>query len=331
MSSLYVFAIIFLSSFLITFVSVKIVLIVSLKQRIGQKILEDGPTWHKEKEGTPTMGGIAFPIAIFSAFFVFVVFLGGSEDASITPVFCVILFALFNSLIGFLDDYLKIKNSRNKGLTAPAKFALQSIAAVAFLVLIQKAVGLSTVLKIPFVNFTLDIGILYYLFAYLLLCGFVNAVNLTDGLDGLAASSTLPVAILLSFVGLFVFEELSYTYLGGALFGLLVAFLLFNRHPAKIFMGDTGSLFLGGIIAGISLSLNNALLVILFGFVYLCEALSVIIQVAYFKISNGKRIFKMAPLHHHLEKCGWSERKIVTVFTLVNSFTCILALIGMII
>ena len=302
MSSLYVFATIFLSCFLITFVSVKIVIHFSLKQRIGQKILEDGPVWHKEKEGTPTMGGIAFPIAIFGAFFIFIVFLGGSRDAHITPVFCVILFALFNSLIGFLDDYLKIKNSRNKGLTAPAKFALQSIAAVAFLVLLHKTVGISTAIKIPFVNFSLDIGIFYYLFAYLLLCGFVNAVNLTDGLDGLAASSMLPVSLFVSFVGMFVFEELSYTYLGGALLGLLVAFLLFNRYPAKIFMGDTGSLFLGGILAGLSVSINNELLVIMLGFVFLCEALSVIIQVLYFKITKGKRIFKMAPLHHHLEK-----------------------------
>lgn len=331
MNSLYVFAIIFLSCFLITFVSVKIVIHFSLKRRIGQKILEDGPVWHKEKEGTPTMGGIAFPIAIFGALFVFTVFLGGQRDTSAVPVLCVLIFAFLNSLIGFLDDYLKIRNNRNKGLTAPLKFALQSVAAVAFLVLFNKTVGISTAIKIPFVNLSLDIGIFYYLFAYLLLCGFVNAVNLTDGLDGLAASSMLPVSLFISFVGMFIFEELSYTYLGGALLGLLVAFLLFNRYPAKIFMGDTGSLFLGGILAGLSVSINNELLVIMLGFVFLCEALSVIIQVLYFKITKGKRIFKMAPLHHHLEKCGWSERKIVTAFTLVNSFTCILALWGMII
>ncbi len=327
MSSLYIYAIIFLCSFLVTFVSVKIILRVALKKRIGQKILEDGPVWHKEKEGTPTMGGISFPLAVFAAFLVFIMLINGNAS-SMLPIFNVVLFATLNSLIGFLDDFLKVRKKRNKGLSAPSKFALQSLAAVSFLFLMHRTVGLPTSLKIPFANFSVELGIFYYILAYFLLCGFVNAVNLTDGLDGLASSSMIPVSLLFSLLGLLFLDDLSFTFIGATLLGLLTAFLLFNRYPAKIFMGDTGSLFLGGILAGLSLCIENALFVVLFGFVYLCEALSVIIQVAYFKLTHGKRIFKMAPLHHHLEKCGWSEKKIVIIFMLVNSFTSLIALLG---
>lgn len=331
MNSIYIYLVIFLSAFLVTFVLEKIILRVALRRKIGQKILENGPVWHKEKEGTPTMGGIAFSVALLVAFLIFTVFFSGASNSQLLMIFGIVLYAIINSLIGFFDDCLKLKKNQNKGLSAPSKFALQSIAAVIFIVFLQKTGEISTALKIPFTNISFDIGIFYYFLAYLLLCGFVNAVNLTDGLDGLATASMLPVSILFSIVGLLVLENFAYTFIGSALLGMLIAFLIFNSHPAKIFMGDTGSLFLGGILAGLSLCIDNALLIVLFGFVYLCEALSVILQVVYFKISHGKRILKMAPLHHHLEKCGWSEKRIVTVFTIINSVTCIVALLGMII
>ena len=331
MSSLYIYTIIFLCSFLVAFVAVKIIIRVALENQIGQRILEDGPVWHKKKEGTPTMGGIAFPVAIIFSFLVLMFFLNFGQSAKILPIFGVVIYALLNSIIGFIDDYIKIKNNQNKGLSASRKFALQSLAAIAFIIYLIRTEGISTIIKIPFVNLELNIGIFYYLFAYLLLCGFVNAVNLTDGLDGLASSAMLPVALLFSIVGLFIFEDLSFSFIGASVLGLLVAFLLFNHHPAKIFMGDTGSLFLGGILAGLSLCIDNVLLVFLFGFVYLFEATSVIIQVVYFKITRGKRIFKMAPFHHHLEKCGWSEKKIVITFVAVNSLACIVALLGMVV
>lgn len=328
MSSIYIYTMIFLNSFLVTFVSVKMIIRVAQRKKIGQRILENGPVWHKQKDGTPTMGGIAFPVAALISFLIFVVFFYGGNSERIIPIFGVVIYATLNSLIGFLDDFLKVKRNQNKGLSAPSKFALQSIASVAFLAFLSRSSGISTALKIPFTSISYNIGIFYYFFAYLLLCGFVNAVNLTDGLDGLATSSMIPVSAFVSIVGIFVFDDFSVTFLGAMLLGLLASFLIYNRHPAKIFMGDTGSLFLGGILAGFALCIDNALLVFLFGFVYLCEAASVIIQVLYFKISYGKRIFKMAPLHHHLEKCGWSENKIVTAFVIINSVACMFALLG---
>lgn len=331
MSSFYVFAIIFLSCFFVTFVSEKIIIKISKRKQIGQKILESGPVWHKEKDGTPTMGGIAFVFAAIASVIVAIFFLDGRENSRIMPILGVISYAILNSLIGLLDDLLKVKRNQNKGLSAYSKFALQSAAAVSFIVFLDKAISISYVVKIPFIGVNFDIGIFYYLFAYLILCGFVNAVNLTDGLDGLASASMIPVSILFSVIGLFVFDDSLFTLIGGMLFGILVSFLIFNHNPAKIFMGDTGSLFLGGILAASALCIDNSLLVFFFGFVYLCEAFSVIIQVAYFKITKGKRIFKMAPIHHHLEKCGWSEKKIVLAFATVNSLACIVALIGMLI
>ena len=282
-----------------------------------------------KKEGTPTMGGVAFIVAVFVSFFVIISF-EGVENTAFLPIFNLLFFAFLNAIIGFIDDFLKVRKKQNKGLRALSKFSLQSASAISFLVLMEKTVELTTVLKIPFTNIGFDIGFFYYIFAYFLLCGFVNAVNLTDGLDGLASCVMLPFAVMISVLGLIFFDNLLFVFVGALLLGIISAFLIFNRYPAKIFMGDTGSLFLGGILAGFSLCTENALTVVLFGFVYLCEAISVIIQVGYFKISKGKRIFKMAPLHHHFEKSGWSENKIVIIFTLVNTFTCILAFLDMV-
>ena len=240
----------------------------------------------------------------------------------------VYLFALVFGVIGFLDDYEKVKKKQNLGLTALQKFALQLAAAVAFLMLMRYEGLLSPNLYIPFINVSLPLNWpLYMVFAAFVVVGTVNAVNLTDGLDGLATSVTLPVALFYTVVSVWW----GYTQLGivsAAMVGGLVAFLLFNAHPAKTFMGDTGSLFLGGAIAGLAFAFDMPLVLLPIGIVYICETLSVILQVGYFKLTHGKRLFKMAPIHHHFEMCGWNEVKVVTVFTIVSALFCVLALLG---
>ena len=240
----------------------------------------------------------------------------------------ILALALIFAAIGFLDDYEKLKKKQNLGLTALQKFALQLAAAVAFLMLMRYEGLLSPNLYIPFINVSLPLNWpLYMVFAAFVVVGTVNAVNLTDGLDGLATSVTLPVALFYTVVSVWW----GYTQLGivsAAMVGGLVAFLLFNAHPAKTFMGDTGSLFLGGAIAGLAFAFDMPLVLLPIGIVYICETLSVILQVGYFKLTHGKRLFKMAPIHHHFEMCGWNEVKVVTVFTIVSALFCVLALLG---
>lgn len=303
----------------------KIILPALRRLKAGQMIREEGPKWHQSKSGTPTMGGIMFMLGIL----VSIVILGWENmmQGDMTHLY-VYLFALVFGVIGFLDDYEKVKKKQNLGLTALQKFALQLAAAVAFLMLMRYEGLLSPNLYLPFVNISLPMNwTLYMIFAAFVVVGTVNAVNLTDGLDGLATSVTLPVALFFTVVAVWW----GYTQLGifaAAMVGGLAAFLLFNAHPAKTFMGDTGSLFLGGAIAGMALAFDMPLILLPIGIVYICETLSVILQVTYFKMTHGKRIFKMTPIHHHFEMCGWNEVKIVTVFTAVSAVFCTLALWG---
>ena len=303
----------------------KVILPALRRLKAGQEIREIGPKWHATKAGTPTMGGLMFIVGIGVA-----ILLAGwprmmAGDFSHIYVF---LFAVVFGAIGFLDDYEKVKKHQNLGLTALQKFLLQLAAAIVFLMLMRYEGLVSPNLYIPFLNTTVPISWpLYMAFAAFVIVGAVNAVNLTDGLDGLATSVTIPVALF--FVS--VATWWSYTQLGvfaAALLGGLLAFLLFNAHPAKVFMGDTGSLFLGGAVAGLAFAFDMPLALILVGVVYIVETLSDILQVVYFKLTHGKRIFKMAPIHHHFEMCGWSEVKIVTVFTAVSVVFCALALFG---
>lgn len=303
----------------------KVILPALRRLKAGQEIREIGPKWHATKAGTPTMGGLMFIAGIGVA-----ILLAGwprmmAGDFSHIYVF---LFAVVFGAIGFLDDYEKVKKHQNLGLTALQKFLLQLAAAIVFLMLMRYEGLVSPNLYIPFLNTTVPISWpLYMAFAAFVIVGAVNAVNLTDGLDGLATSVTIPVALF--FVS--VATWWSYTQLGvfaAALLGGLLAFLLFNAHPAKVFMGDTGSLFLGGAVAGLAFAFDMPLALILVGVVYIVETLSDILQVVYFKLTHGKRIFKMAPIHHHFEMCGWSEVKIVTVFTAVSVVFCALALFG---
>ena len=240
----------------------------------------------------------------------------------------VFAFAIVFGVIGFLDDYEKVKRHRNLGLTALQKFLLQLAAAILFLILMRNEGRLSPNLYVPFFNVSIPLSWpLYMVFAAFVVVGCVNAVNITDGLDGLATSVTIPVALF--FVSVATWWQ--YRQLGifaAAMLGGLLGFLLFNRHPAKTFMGDTGSLFLGGAVAGMAFAFDMPLALVLVGVVYIVETMSDILQVTYFKLTHGKRIFKMAPIHHHFEMCGWSEGKIVTVFTAVSILFCALALFG---
>ncbi len=327
MYNFYVFIITLFFSLFLTILITKKIIPVLAKNKMGQRILADGPNWHKEKEGTPTMGGVSFVLATIACFFIFCIFLK-SDTKEIVILLNVLAYSILNALIGIIDDFAKIRNRRNEGLSAKSKFFLQSIAAILFLISLRITVNINTELYIPFVNVKYDIGIFYYILAYFLLCGFVNAVNLTDGLDGLASSVVLSIGLFFAFVSLSLINNAVLSFISAVLIGGTIGFLRFNLHPAKIFMGDTGSLFLGSMVVSISFVINNILLVLVYGFVFLCEALSDILQVAYFKITNGKRIFKMAPIHHHFEKNGWSEIKIVIIFMLVNFAFCLLSYFG---
>ena len=316
----------FLAAFVVAFVAGKILIPVLRRMKAGQSIKEIGPTWHMSKQGTPTMGGLMFIIAVV----VSVVAVGWPHIAQgRMGGLYTLLFALVFGAIGYLDDYVKVKKKQNTGLTAGWKFLLQLAAAILFTVLLRHEGYLSPDLYIPFLNVTfLNIPWpAYMVFAAFVMVGTVNAVNITDGIDGLATGVTIPVALFFTAVAaLWHYEELGIFSAG--LLGGLCAFLIYNFHPAKVFMGDTGSLFLGGAVCGMAFALDMPLVLILVGIVYIAETLSDIIQVTYFKATHGKRIFKMAPLHHHFEMCGWSEVKLFCVFSGISLLACLLAYLG---
>ena len=238
--------------------------------------------------------------------------------------------ALVCGVIGFLDDYVKVKKKRNLGLTEIQKLLLQLVAAALFLILLRKSGHLTGDLYVPFVNISVTIPwVLYLILSVFIIVGTVNAVNITDGIDGLNTSVTIPVMVFYA-VTAWIWHKTGASLLAAAVVGGLAGFLIYNWHPAKVFMGDTGSLFLGGAVCGLAYALDMPLILILVGIIYIAETMSDIIQVAYFKITHGKRIFRMAPLHHHFEKGGWSEVKIVVVFTSVTIVFCILAFLGVI-
>ena len=290
--------------------------------KAGQSIKTDGPTWHMSKQGTPTMGGIMFIAAITVVVLIAAILTGNVSGL------LVLLFALVFGAIGFVDDHAKLKKKENTGLTAPQKFLLQLAAAIAFVALLRYTGHLTPTLYIPFFNVDLMLPwVVYMIFAAFVMVGCVNAVNITDGIDGLAAGVTVPVALFFTVVCAITGQSALGSF-AGALLGALFGFLIYNFHPAKVFMGDTGSLFLGGAVCGLAFALDMPLILILVGIIYIAETASDIIQVAYFKLTHGKRIFRMAPLHHHLELGGWSEKKLVFVFSGITLVFCVLALIG---
>lgn len=293
--------------------------------KAGQSIKEIGPNWHMSKQGTPTMGGIMFMVACVAAVLVF-----GWRDMAggdFSALFVLVL-ALLYGAIGFVDDYAKIKKKENTGLTAGWKFLLQLAVAIAFLALMRMENHLTPNLYIPFVNVSVSLPwIVYLIFAAFVMVGCVNAVNLTDGLDGLAGSVTLPVAVFFAVLSAW-WDKGAVGIFAGALAGGVLGFLVYNFYPAKVFMGDTGSLFLGGAVCGLAFALDAPLILIPVGIIYIVETMSDILQVGYFKLTHGKRIFRMAPLHHHLEMGGWSEVRIVLTFAGITIAFCLLAFVG---
>ena len=313
-------------SFVISAVAGKLLLPALVKLKVGQSIKEIGPTWHMNKQGTPTMGGLMFIIGIFITIFV----LGWkgmlAGDFSHLYVFG---FALVFGVIGYIDDYQKVKRKQNTGLTSRQKFLLQLAAAVAFLCLMRFEGMLSPNLYIPFLHTELVLNwVVYLIFAAFVIVGTVNSVNITDGLDGLSSSVTVPVALFFAVMGGYWAHYEQLGIFGGAMVGGLFGFLIYNHYPAKVFMGDTGSLFLGGAVCGLAFALDMPLVLIMVGIIYIIETLSVILQVGYFKATKGKRLFKMAPIHHHFEKCGWAEERIDLTFAGITLVMCILAWIG---
>lgn len=290
--------------------------------KYGQSIKEIGPIWHKAKQGTPVMGGLMFIVGIVLAVVVVLLFFPNFQFGQIrgerSKVIYGLLMALMFGLIGFADDYIKVVKKRNLGLTAKQKFFLQILAAIIFLALEFSAGNQETTMMVPFTTLHIP-RIFYYPLALFIIVGTVNAVNLTDGVDGLAASVTTVVAIALMLSSK-IMQYTCFAAVSAALAGGCLGFLVWNFHPAKIFMGDTGSLFLGGLICAVAFGIGAPLLLVPFGVIYICEVLSDIIQVISFK-STGKRVFKMAPIHHHFEMSGWSEMKIVVVFTTITLVT----------
>ncbi len=321
-----------LATFLVTVIISHFLIPVLASHKMGQRILEIGPRWHKSKEGTPTMGGIAFIIASLvcgGAFCGIIALKEGFE--AVSPLIMTIAMATASGLIGMIDDRAKLKKKQNEGLTAAQKFLLQLIISALYLLGMFLFGSLTTELYIPFAGVSIDFGIFYYIIALLLLAGMMNSVNLTDGIDGLASSVTLVVALFFGAAAFFAFDGTvpSLAVLSAIMLGSTAGFLVYNFYPARVFMGDTGSLFLGGLVVGAAFLINNPLIVVVCGIVYICETASDILQVVYFKLSGGKRIFKMAPIHHHFEKCGWSEIKIVFVFSLVTALFCVIAWFGL--
>lgn len=290
--------------------------------KAGQSIREVGPTWHNNKAGTPMMGGIMF---ITAATLCLLFHIPAMEDHS---VFYVLILALCFGLIGFLDDFTKMKFKRNLGLTSLQKMLLQMAVSAVYLYLLYSKGVMTCDIYVPFANVTFYLHpIVYIFFAMFVMVGTVNSVNLTDGVDGLSSSVTIPVMVFFTAAAIAMGKN-DLALLPACLVGGLLAYLFYNWHPAKVFMGDTGSLFLGGVVCGLAFALDMPLVLIIVGFVYICETLSVIIQVTYFKATHGKRIFKMSPIHHHFELCGWKEEKIVIVFASVSAVMCVLAWLG---
>ena len=309
-----------LSAFLLSALLGKLLIPLLKKVKVRQTVREDGPSTHLCKAGTPTMGGIIILLSILLSTLPFL-----HRFPEGIPVLCV---TFGFGWIGFLDDFIKVVLRRSKGLSAFQKFLLQFLLTAGFWYYLYEVRGTDFLMRIPFSNGKiLSLGALAIPVFFFVVIGTVNGVNLTDGLDGLAASVTLMVAMLWLIISVFWHEGLF--PVTGAAAGALLGFLLFNVHPASVFMGDTGSLALGGFVAGTAYVLQIPILIPVFGFIYMVEVLSVIIQVTYFKKTGGKRFFKMAPIHHHLELCGWSETQIVALFTVVTALLCLICLYGL--
>ena len=311
-----------LLSFAVTVLLSKKFIPVLISKKMNQPIYEIGPRWHKSKAGTPTMGGIFFISAILLTMAVLSFFAVDKE--MLLPLWLTLAMATLFACVGLVDDYAKLIKKQNEGLKAYQKFLLQLVVASLYVGMMCALGYMDTVIPIPFTEMEWDLGIAFYPLAIILIVGVDNSVNLTDGIDGLCASVTCVIA---AFFALFGFSVAGLAFadavicFAGALCGGMIGFLVYNWNPARIFMGDTGSLFLGGMVTGLAFLTDNPLLILIVGLIYIIETISVILQVGSYKLFK-KRIFKMAPIHHHFEKCGWSERKIVFVAGAMTAVFC---------
>ena len=287
--------------------------------KVVQTERTEGPESHLKKNGTPTMGGILFLVSVVATSLLFV-----KEYPRIVPI---LFLTLGFGLIGFLDDYIKVVLKRSMGLRAWQKFALQFFVTGIFLFYLRRYTDVSLAMKVPFMDGVyLDFGWFNIPIFFFIVLGIVNGTNFTDGLDGLSSSVTVLVATFFTVVAIGTNSGIEPVTC--AVVGALLGFLLFNVHPASVFMGDTGSLALGGFVAATAYMMQMPIFVAIVGFIYLLEVVSVMLQVSYFKMTGGKRIFKMAPIHHHFELCGWSETRVVAVFSIVTALLCLVALMG---
>lgn len=290
-----------------------------LRLKVGQTVRDEGPESHLKKNGTPTMGGLIILIG----------FLGGSvifsgRYANTIPV---ILMTVGFGIIGFLDDYIKVVLKRSMGLRAWQKMALQIVVTTVFAIYMTRISGIDLSIRIPFTGgYMIDLGWFSYVILFFAVLGTVNGANFTDGVDGLATSVTIIIATYFAIIA--VMENMGLEPTSLSIIGALLGFLIFNCYPAKVFMGDTGSLALGGYVIATAYMLNMPLYVVIVAFIYMIEVISVMMQVGYFKLTHGKRIFRMAPIHHHFELGGWSEVKVVTVFTIVTIFASVISYLG---
>ena len=309
-----------LISFIISALLGPVVIPYLRKLKVGQTTRDDGPQSHLKKTGTPTMGGIMILLAVVITSLIYM-----KDYPKILPI---LFLTLGFGIIGFIDDYIKVVLKRSMGLRAWQKMALQIVVTGLFVYYLMTFHPEMLLMKIPFMSGKLlDLGILSIPAVFIVVIGTVNGTNFTDGLDGLASSVTVMVATFFSVVAIGTGSGIE--PITCAVVGALLGFLLFNVHPASVFMGDTGSLALGGFVAGAAYMLQMPIFIMIVGAIYLIEVLSVMMQVSYFKITKGKRIFKMAPIHHHFELCGWSETRVVAVFSIVTALLCLVALTAM--
>ncbi len=322
----------FAIAFVVSFILYKIFIPVLRKVKLGQKILEIGPNWHKCKEGTPTMGGLFFIAGMLVAVVIC------CFDSLVDPSYCFnvhgekvkdyrlhinLLLSVLTGAVGFIDDYVKLFKKQNKGLTASQKMCFLIVTSLSYLLVNNYFGYIDTSVNLPFITGQVELGVFYYIIAVLIMVYFINCANLTDGIDGLAGSISCIIMTMFFTFAVFLDKPQMSVYTAAVLGGV-IAFLAYNYYPAKIFMGDTGSLFLGSAAVLMAFWTNASLLIFLIGLIYFIEGISVMLQVFYFKRTK-KRLFKMAPIHHHFEMCGWSEWKIVGVFSVVTLVCCVAA------
>ena len=321
-----IFTVSLISVFLLTVLFTRLIIPKLKSMKLGQTILEIGPRWHKSKEGTPTMGGVAFISASLLVAAVVIAIMVTLLDYTLPATLIVtLIFAAVNGAIGVIDDMTKFKNHRNEGLSASQKFLLQLLSAGIYLFVLVRLGAITTVMHIPFTSIGIALGFVYYPVALIIITGIINSVNLTDGIDGLASSVTMVAGAAFAVIS-FLIANTDLTVLSALVIGACLGFLTYNFYPARIFMGDTGSLFLGALVVGCAFIMNDPLISLIIGIIYVIESFSVILQVGSFKLTH-KRIFKMSPIHHHFEKCGWSEIRIVSVFSIVTLIVSTIAVI----